>query len=139
MDADGHLWPRNYRFTFIILRHTRNELFGIDPALGIWIGVAAFTFLVILNILGTNAGGAMQTFTTICKLIPVFAIIIFGLLWGKEGVFGHNVTSLIENKGEVNFGRAVLATLFAYDGWILLTNLTGEMKMQSAICHLRCL
>ncbi|MDJ1089597.1 APC family permease [Macrococcoides caseolyticum] len=104
------------------------NFFGIDPGLGIWIGIAAFTFLVILNILGTNAGGAMQTFTTICKLIPVFAIIVFGLLWGKEGVFGHNVTSLIENKGEINFGRAVLATLFAYDGWILLTNLTGEMK-----------
>lgn len=104
------------------------NFFELDPALGIWIGIAAFTFLVILNIMGTGLGGAMQTFTTICKLIPVFAIIIFGLLWGKEGIFGQDVTSLIKNQEEINFGRAVLATLFAYDGWILLTNLTGEMK-----------
>ncbi|WP_414048836.1 APC family permease [Macrococcus animalis] len=104
------------------------NFFELDAGLGIWIGIGAFTFLVLLNIMGTGLGGAMQTFTTICKLIPVFAIIIFGLLWGKEGVFAQDVTSLIKNKEEINFGRAVLATLFAYDGWILLTNLTGEMK-----------
>ncbi|RXK17672.1 APC family permease [Macrococcus sp. DPC7161] len=104
------------------------NFFGLDQHVGIWIGIAAFTFLVLLNIMGTKLGGAMQTFTTICKLIPVFAIIIFGLMWGKAGIFGQDVTSLIQNKEEINFGRAVLATLFAYDGWILLTNLTGEMK-----------
>ncbi|WP_414042168.1 APC family permease [Macrococcus animalis] len=104
------------------------NFFELEAGLGIWIGIGAFTFLVLLNIMGTGLGGAMQTFTTICKLIPVFAIIIFGLLWGKEGVFAQDVTSLIKNKEEINFGRAVLATLFAYDGWILLTNLTGEMK-----------
>lgn len=27
-----------------------------------------------------------------------------------------------------NFGVAVLATLFGYDGWILIANLGGEMK-----------
>ncbi|WP_414052123.1 APC family permease [Macrococcus animalis] len=104
------------------------NFFELEAGLGIWIGIGALTFLVLLNIMGTGLGGAMQTFTTICKLIPVFAIIIFGLLWGKEGVFAQDVTSLIKNKEEINFGRAVLATLFAYDGWILLTNLTGEMK-----------
>ncbi|MCQ4965903.1 amino acid permease, partial [Bifidobacterium pseudocatenulatum] len=27
-----------------------------------------------------------------------------------------------------NFGVAILATLFGYDGWILIANLGGEMK-----------
>lgn len=60
------------------------NFFGFSESLGIWIGIAALTFLVILNILGTGLGGAMQNFTTVAKLIPVFAIIIFGLLWGKQ-------------------------------------------------------
>ncbi|ULG71782.1 APC family permease [Macrococcus brunensis] len=104
------------------------NFFGFSESLGIWIGIAALTFLVILNILGTGLGGAMQNFTTVAKLIPVFAIIIFGLLWGKADIFNQDVTSLIKDGDEINFGRAVLATLFAYDGWIMLTNLTGEMK-----------
>ncbi len=29
---------------------------------------------------------------------------------------------------DMNFGVAILATLFAYDGWILLAALGGEMK-----------
>lgn len=105
-----------------------SNFFGLSESMGIWIGIAALTFLVILNILGTGLGGAMQNFTTVAKLIPVFAIIIFGLLWGKADIFNQDVTNLIKDGDEINFGRAVLATLFAYDGWIMLTNLTGEMK-----------
>lgn len=105
-----------------------SNFFGLTPSTGTWIGIFALTFLVVLNILGTSLGGAMQTITTVAKLIPVFGIIIFGLLWGKAPIFGQDVSSIVEDPAQINFGRAVLATLFAYDGWIMLTNLTGEMK-----------
>ncbi|RIO06007.1 amino acid permease, partial [Mammaliicoccus sciuri] len=59
----------------------------------------------------------------------IFAIVVFGLIFGQSGIFGQDVTRLIMNEnGTVNFGRAVLATLFAYDGWIMLTSMSGEMK-----------
>lgn len=104
------------------------NFFNISNDLSVWIGFIALIFLTLVNILGTKFGGLMQNITTIAKLIPVIAIIVFGLLWGDEGIFGKDVTSLIKTDGEINFGRAVLATLFAYDGWIMLTNMTGEMK-----------
>lgn len=105
-----------------------SNFFELNESTGVWIGIASLTFLVVLNIMGTSLGGAMQNITTVAKLIPVFAIIIFGLLWGKAPIFNQDVTQLIVEKDQINFGRAVLATLFAYDGWIMLTNLTGEMK-----------
>ncbi|UTH13654.1 amino acid permease [Macrococcus equipercicus] len=105
-----------------------SNFFNLSQSAGVWLGIIALTFLVLLNIMGTSLGGAMQNITTIAKLIPVVAIIIFGLLWGKATIFNQDVTSLIVEKDQINFGRAVLATLFAYDGWIMLTNLTGEMK-----------
>ncbi|WP_425463263.1 APC family permease [Macrococcus equipercicus] len=105
-----------------------SNFFNLNQSTGVWIGIAALTFIVVMNMIGTSLGGAMQNITTVAKLIPVFAIIIFGLLWGKATIFNQDVTHLIVDKDQINFGRAVLATLFAYDGWIMLTNLTGEMK-----------
>ncbi|MCO4329083.1 APC family permease [Staphylococcus hyicus] len=98
----------------------------------IWIipiGAGIFLFLLVTNMIGTYYANAVQNVTTLAKLIPIIAIVTFGLIYGQSGIFGQNVTELILNKdGTVNFGRAVLATLFAYDGWILLTTMSGEMK-----------
>ena len=30
---------------------------------------------------------------------------------------------------------AILATLFAYDGWILMSNIAGELKNTVVMCH----
>jgi amino acid transporter len=72
----------------------------------------------------TKYGGAVQTVTTIGKLIPIVCIIVFGLWQGNEHIF----STVTESIASQNFGAAVLATLFAYDGWILLAALGGEMK-----------
>lgn len=105
------------------------NFFGLSAFLTIPIGAGIFLFLLIVNIIGTYYANGIQNITTLAKLIPIFAIVIFGLIFGGEGVFGHDVTEVIlNNDGTVNFGRAVLATLFAYDGWIMLTTMSGEMK-----------
>ncbi|MDO5375099.1 MAG: amino acid permease [Staphylococcus rostri] len=105
------------------------KFFVISSFWTIPIGAGIFLFLLLLNILGTYYANAMQNISTLAKLIPIFAIVVFGLIYGQEGVFGNDVTQLImNNDGTVNFGRAVLATLFAYDGWIMLTTMSGEMK-----------
>ncbi len=59
-------------------------------------------------------------------MIPIAAIIIFGLFFGNQHAFGQTVTEVQHATG--GFGVAVLATLFGYDGWILIANLGGEMK-----------
>ncbi|MDA7026166.1 amino acid permease [Bacillus sp. CLL-7-23] len=100
------------------------HLFSWDKSWAALIGIITVAFLCIINIVGTKYGGVVQAITTIGKLIPIACIIIFGLWKGDQHIFSAVSNSI----GEQNFGAAVLATLFAYDGWILLTALGGEMK-----------
>ncbi|AVP35749.1 APC family permease [Staphylococcus felis] len=105
------------------------SFFSISATWTIPIGAGIFIALLLINMVGTYYANSVQNITTLAKLIPIFAIVVFGLIFGSEGVFGHDVTQIIlDNDGTVNFGRAVLATLFAYDGWIMLTTMSGEMK-----------
>lgn len=100
------------------------NLFGWGSGLSKVIGIIAVIFLCVINIIGTKYGGFVQTLTTVGKLIPIACIIIFGLWKGDQHIF----TAVNESISDMNFGAAILATLFAYDGWILLAALGGEMK-----------
>lgn len=106
-----------------------SNFFALSQFWIIPIGAGIFLFLLTMNVIGTYYANTVQNVTTLAKLIPIFAIVVFGLIYGQSGIFGQDVTQLVLNKdGTVNFGRAVLATLFAYDGWIMLTTMSGEMK-----------
>ncbi|MEC3606767.1 amino acid permease [Bacillus glycinifermentans] len=100
------------------------HLFSWDKSWTALVGIITLAFLCIVNIIGTKYGGVIQTITTVGKLIPIVFIVIFGLWKGDEQIFSTVASSISDQ----NFGAAVLATLFAYDGWILLAALGGEMK-----------
>ncbi|MDJ1091653.1 amino acid permease [Macrococcus caseolyticus] len=91
-----------------------------------FIGVAS---IYLINIIGSKAGGILQSVTLVVKLIPLIVIIIFGLM-----NTGDVEVSLAPNTGDtgINFftaiGAGLLATMFAYDGWIHVGNIAGEMK-----------
>ncbi len=91
------------------------------------LAVGILVFVIIMNIISTKYGGAIQTISTVGKLVPIVAIIIFGLISGKTHDF-RSVTVMTEGAG---FGAAVLGTLWAYDGWIGVTNIAGELKNPS--------
>lgn len=85
-------------------------------------------FVMGINVLSTKLGSKVQVLATFGKLIPIFLIIVYGLLNGTahdfvtiEGMSGTTV-------GAAGFGAAVLATLWAYDGWISVGNMAGELK-----------
>lgn len=86
----------------------------------------ALAFLTILNIISVKYGGIIQQFATVGKLIPIGAIIIFGLLKGGGAHFIAPVTVKVAESG--GLGAAILATLWAYDGWTGVSNVAGEMK-----------
>lgn len=91
------------------------------------IAIGLILLLAFLNVLGSSFGGYIQTIATLGKLIPLVLIIVFGFVRGNPvSVFnpmvgpGANVTTTL--------GQVLIATLFAYDGWINVGAIAGEMK-----------
>ena len=76
--------------------------------------------------LENRVAASFQVITTSIKLIPIAVLIIYGLFFGKVDALGQTVHQVSQSGG--GFGMAILATLFAYDGWILLSNIAGELK-----------
>ena len=101
--------------------------FGLPKTSTPLLAVIVIALIAAFNLLSNRYGAAFQVITTIGKLLPIAAIIIFGLLFGKANAFNQVATT----SGSVTlngFGMAILATLFAYDGWVLIANMGGEIK-----------
>ncbi len=85
-------------------------------------------FVVIINIISTKFGGIIQLISTIGKLVPIIAIIAFGLIKGTANDFSFIGNTTAPSLG---FGAAILGTLWAYDGWAGVTTIAGEMNNPS--------
>ncbi|MGG4267550.1 APC family permease [Peribacillus simplex] len=88
------------------------------------IGILTIVFIAGMNLLGTKYGGMIQTFSTVAKLIPILFIAVFGIAHGDMPVF--NINS--ESSMKISMAGAILATLWAYDGWMNVGFMAGEMK-----------
>jgi len=102
------------------------NFFGLGDFWKAPIAIVTIVLIAVLNMLQNRYGATFAIITTVCKLIPIAVIIIFGLFFGHENAIGETLTTVHQSMG--NFGVAVLGTIFAYDGWILITNLGGEIK-----------
>lgn len=87
------------------------------------LAIAILGFILLMNVISTRYGGWIQTLATAGKLIPVAGIIVFGLVSGGAPGFGGIGTAA----AGAGFGAAILGTLWAYDGWIGVTNMAGEI------------
>ena len=91
------------------------------------IKLTAILIILVISaaqILSTRFGIWIQSVSTLGKLIPIFAIILFGLLHESAG--GNINTDLI-GKGSGS-AAALLGVLWAYDGWLSACTLGGELK-----------
>ncbi|WP_298842738.1 APC family permease [uncultured Clostridium sp.] len=98
------------------------------PMSGIQQKLFAILMLLIIttaNILSTKLASKIQFIATIAKLIPIFIIIALGLIKGTAHSFSMPTGSTGAGAG---FGAAVLGTLWAYDGWVSVSNMGGELK-----------
>jgi APA family basic amino acid/polyamine antiporter len=85
-------------------------------------------FVMGINVLSTKLGSKVQVVATFGKLVPIFVIIIYGLVKGTAHDFVAPVAGLSATVGAAGFGAAILGTLWAYDGWIAVGNMAGELK-----------
>ncbi|MGL5313895.1 MAG: APC family permease [Peptostreptococcaceae bacterium] len=102
-------------------------LIGVDQVS--LVAIITIVFLAFANSLGSKTGGAIQSISTVCKLVPLFLIMILGFVKG-DGSVATSLTPMVNP--DVNtvtaLGAALLGVLFAYEGWLSVGNLAGEMK-----------
>lgn len=102
------------------------NFFGLSAHWRVPLAIITVALITLINILENKAGAWFAIITTLAKMIPIAAIIIFGIFFGHQHALGQTVAEVHQSAG--NFGVAILATLFGYDGWILIASLGGEMK-----------
>ena len=108
------------------------ELLGYNPDANMMmvlvISIVTILFIAFLNTVGSSFGGVIQTVATIGKLVPLIVIIIFGFIKGSgdNPVMSPLVAEGISPMGII--GQLLVAILFAYDGWINVGAIAGEMK-----------
>ncbi len=86
--------------------------------------------LTLLNYISVKAGGAFQVISTAVKMIVIGAL-VFGIFFSGNGSMHHFTDALQPRQGSgLLSGLAVAMTgaFFAYDGWINVTFIAGEIK-----------
>ena len=103
-------------------------LLGLNENLIIPITICTVLFISVLNTFGSKTSGIIQTVATVAKLVPLVIIIVFGFIKGSGA---NPITTPIVAEGLSPMsviGQVLIAILFAYDGWINVGAIAGEMK-----------
>src|SRR5699024_6297840 len=92
------------------------------------VAILAVIVVFILKSLGSAVGGGARVVFTICKLIPLVLLMVFGFIRGS----GENpIFSPMIGEGlnpAVVLGQLMIAVLFAFEGWTNVGAIAGEMK-----------
>lgn len=107
-------------------------LFNIPDSYNGVVGAGALGFIACVNSIGVKEAGYLQTVATFCKLIPIVLLAVFGI-WkgnGQVAIFSASGGGIAT---AAPFSVAILATLFAYDGWAQVASVAGEIKNPSKV------
>ncbi|MBQ7961822.1 MAG: APC family permease [Clostridia bacterium] len=89
--------------------------------------IASYT----MNALSPKLAGKFQVSATVIKLIPICLMAVVGTVVGfTSGTLPQNFAGVTEAVGSSGGGlfAAVVATVFAYEGWIVTTSINAELK-----------
>ena len=98
------------------------------------IAVAVIVALSALNYAGVRAGSRVQTAFTVAKVAAVAVIVIVGFLIGSHGAAAPGPSAPVPSPASLReFLLAMVAGLFAYGGWHMVTYTAGETKMPARV------
>jgi APA family basic amino acid/polyamine antiporter len=89
--------------------------------------IGVIMLLAVVNYFGVRFGGAVQVAVTIVKISLIFAIICIGI-FGGVGSAANYRSAIPAAGGFLGFSAALVAALWAYDGWFNLTFVGSEIK-----------
>lgn len=109
----------------IVLATQLTSFIELSPAEQKLLAIFFLLFIAAMNIISTKLGGKIQVAATIAKLVPIIVIIVLGFMNGTAKGLTFNTAGGTAFKG---LGAAILGTLWAYDGWVSVSNMAGELK-----------
>ncbi len=94
--------------------------------------ILLIVFLTVINYLGVRLGSAVQVFFTALKIAAILAIVALAFTVG-HGSLAHFTQSAVSFGGGLGpvflaFIVAMSGAFWAYDGWINVTYLAGEIR-----------
>ncbi len=125
-----------YFLTFLVSVNPELELTGNPVTSSETFLLAGFILILVfaVNTLSSKLAGKLQISATFIKLIPLLLMAVVGTVYG----FTHNIagepSSILAGNFATSSGNistlfgAVVATAFAYEGWILATSINSEIK-----------
>ncbi|MCL0311901.1 amino acid permease [Apilactobacillus sp. TMW 2.2459] len=122
-------YPANIAAESIIFATQLINLFHLNASLNVPIAIISAFSILFVNLLGAKVTGYFQTTTLILKLVPIALISIVGLMTpGNVSISLFPSTPTNGANPFFAFSAGLLATMFAYDGWIGICDVAGEIK-----------
>ncbi|MFC6291026.1 APC family permease [Levilactobacillus angrenensis] len=122
-------YPANIAALSIIFGTQWVALFHLDSSWQLPVAIICGLSITGLNFLGAKVGGSVQSVALIFKLIPIIVIVGIGLFVpANDPIQWWPITTGDHLNWGSAFSSSLLATMFAYDGWISIGNIAGEMK-----------
>ena len=86
--------------------------------------------LTIWNCFAVRTSANIQNRTTVIKLLTIVAIALICFLFGGDGLaaFQEMVPKGPATRTVAGFGAAMVAALWAFDGWAMVTFVSGEVR-----------
>lgn len=104
---------------------------NLDQSLTWPIAIGYFVFVFLTNYLSTKISGYLQIITTAVKLIPLLLVAFYGIFLSDSGqpADAQTIEALIAStNGSVGLFPLLISIAFAFDGWILATSISAEVK-----------
>lgn len=115
------------RYTLVVIYGSEADITG-----GLCFALTAFYLIgsFALNSLSPILSGKFQVSTTFIKLVPLVLMAVVGTIYGlTKGHTIENFTTVVnEIPTTTAIFKAVCATCFAYEGWIIATSINAEIK-----------
>ena len=128
-------WPGGCRSSSFTPHFSAGYGVKVGEELGVYVGeqfelpiaMAVIIIMVALNTLGNKTTGRIQVVATVCKLIPLVLLMIFGFVLERcNAIFTPLVAE--GKSAPAVLGSTLLAVLFAFEGWTNVGAIAGEMK-----------
>jgi basic amino acid/polyamine antiporter, APA family len=102
---------------------------SLSPPAAEGLAICAIAALTLVNVLGVREGVVTQNAMTFAKMAVIGGLIVLAFAGGRGGSWSHlSASSGKSTAGLAAMGAALIGPLFAFDGWITISYMGGEVK-----------